>query len=245
MNNFGLVKTKLVNKLTESYNNNNRDEVKQIMNLIKENKDFKGLYVLYEDIENKFIETTEVAKFYVDELSNMLKGKSKEISTICKTVNESLGDVVTESNVIYDNIDILMENDTLSNIDKKIYAKQSLINHLITKKDITENVSTFTPNQNLLHTVLANNFNVLYGNTLNETQQNELKGILTLSNEEVEIKMNELKESVNIKITDLISESNKDTEFSSRLNEVKNEMDNMKVSKYNYYKLKELKNGLN
>jgi hypothetical protein len=245
MNNFGLVKTKMVNKLTESYNNNNRGEVKEIMGLIKENKDFKELYLLYEDIENKFIESTQVAKFFVDEFSTMLKGKSKQLSKVCKTINESLGETVTESNDIYSHLDTLMENDTLLNIDKKVFAKQSLIKHLTTKKDIVEGLSTFTPNQNLLNAVLTNNFNVLYTNSLNEEQKSELKDILMLSNEEVEIKMNKLKESVSVKITELISESNKDTELTSRLNEVRGEMEKMEISKYNYYKLKQLKNGLN
>jgi len=40
MKKFGVIKTKLLNKLTESYANENKTEIKNILTTIKENKDF-------------------------------------------------------------------------------------------------------------------------------------------------------------------------------------------------------------
>jgi hypothetical protein len=100
------------------------------------------------------------------------------------------------------------------------------------------------PNENLLHAVLANNFNVLYSNSLNEEQQEELKTILSMSQEDLEKNITELKESVLSQVGTILSE-NQDNDLTTKLNQVQKEVNEMNFSKFNLYKLKELKNGLN
>jgi hypothetical protein len=123
-------------------------------------------------------------------------------------------------------------------------AKKKLVEHLTTKKEIKESqLETYTSNENLLHAVLANNFNVLYTNNLNEEQQEELKTILSISNEDLVSKTTELKESILNKVGSLLSESN-DNDLTTKLSKVKDEVQEMDLSKYNYYRLTQLKNGL-
>jgi len=245
MNSFGRIKTKILGKLTESYSTNNKLEMKDILKTIKENKDFKEMYLFYEEIENKYFEDKEIAKLYVEEFNSILKSKSEKIKTFCETLNEKLGDFEINENEIYTSLDQLMEEDTLSNIDKKVIAKKKLVEHLTTRKEIKESEkTTHTTNENLLHAVLANNFNILYNNTLSESQKNELKSILSLSNEDLNLKTTELRESILNTVDDLLSESKED-DFSKKLNDVKKEVNNMSTSKYNYYKLLQLKDGLN
>ena len=43
MNKFGELKSKMLTKLTESYSKENKKEVKNILNTIKENKAFKEM----------------------------------------------------------------------------------------------------------------------------------------------------------------------------------------------------------
>jgi len=247
MNKFGIIKTKMLTKLTESYSNENKKEVKNILSTIKENKDFKEMYLFYEEIENKFIEDKETAKLYVEGLSTML-GQSmldNELSTFCESLDKQLGDVSIQTNELYESLDVLSEKDSLSNIEKKVIAKKKLVEHLTTKKDIQESKgSTLVPNESLLQAVLANNFNVLYSNTLSESQKEELKTILSIPQEELSTKTVELKESIINQVSTLLSESN-DTDLTNKLNKVKDEVTQMTTSKYNYYRLTELKNGLN
>jgi hypothetical protein len=156
-----------------------------------------------------------------------------------------LNDIEIETNELYESLDILSEKDSLSNIEKKVIAKKKLVEHLTTKKDINESQETkFVANENLLHAVLANNFNVLYTNTLSEEQKVELKTILDLSSEDLENKTSELKESILNQIGDIINES-KDSEMVTKLSKVKDEVLKKETSKINYYRLTELKNGLN
>ena len=245
MNKFGVIKTKLLNKLTESYTNENKGEIKNILTTIKENKNFKEMYLFYEEIENKYIDDKETAKLYVEGVINILKKQMDDLTIFCTSLNKMINVDSINENEIYNSLDILIEKDSLSNIEKKVNAKKNLVNHLTTKKEIKESKdSTLIPNENLLNAVLTNNFNALYSNTLSESQKEELKNILSIPYDEIITKTTELKESIVSQVSTLLSESN-DTDLSTKLNAVKDEVTQMSPSRYNYYRLNELKNGLN
>ena len=245
MNKFGIIKSKLLTKLTESYANENKAEIKDILTTIKENKDFKEMYLFYEEIENKYIDDKETAQLFVEGVINILKQQVGDLSNFCTSLNKMINVESINENEIYNSLDTLTENDSLSNIEKKVKAKKKLVEHLTTKKEIKESKdSRLIPNENLLNAVLTNNFNVLYSNTLSEQQKEELKNILSLSQEDLLTKTTELKESIINKVSTLISESN-ETDLSTKLMKVKDEVNEMFPSKLNYYRLTELKNGLN
>jgi hypothetical protein len=245
MNKFGVIKTKLLNKLTESYTNENKGEIKNILTTIKENKNFKEMYLFYEEIENKYIDDKETAKLYVEGVINILKQQMDDLTTFCTSLNKMINVETINENEIYNSLDILIEKDSLSNIEKKVNAKKKLVNHLTTKKEIKESKdSTLIPNENLLNAVLTNNFNALYSNTLSESQKEELKNILSIPYDEIITKTTELKESIVSQVSTLLSESN-ETDLINKLNAVKDEVNQMFPSRYNYYRLNELKNGLN
>lgn len=245
MNNFGKIKSKLLKKITEAYEQGElKNNTKNLIKVVKKNKDFKEMYMFYEEIENKYFDDKEVARLYVEEIGNILKQKAPKVKDFCEVINMSVYSTQIDENELYDSIDQLLEEDSLKNIDKKVVAKKKLVEHLTTKKEIKESKEgTYTSNENLLHAVLANNFNVLYTNNLNENQQEELKNILSISNEDLISKTTELKESIINKVGSLLSESN-DNDLTTKLNKVKDEVQEMDLSKYNYYRLTQLKNGL-
>ena len=244
MNKFGVLKTKILKKLTESYSNKNKSEVKDILNTIKENKDFKEMYLFYEEIENKYFDDKEIAKLYVEEIQSVLKDKSEKIASFTKNLNTKLKEVEINENELYSNLDLLVQEENLSNVDKKIIAKKKLVEHLTTKKEIVKKEETqLVENENLLYAVLANNFNVLYNNSLNESQKKELQGILSLTDEDLEVKISDLKESILGQVGSILNES-KDSDLTGKLTKVKDEVNEMKPSKFNYYRLVQLKNGL-
>ena len=245
MNNFGKIKSKLLKTITEAYEQGKlKNNTKNLIKVIKKNKDFKEMYMFYEEIENKYFDDKEVARLYVEEIGNILKQKASKVKDFCEVINMSVYNAQIDENELYDSIDQLLEEDSLKNIDKKVVAKKKLVEHLTTKKEIKESqLDTYTSNENLLHAVLANNFNVLYTNNLNEEQKEELKTILSISNEDLVSKTTELKESILNKVGSLLSESN-DNDLTTKLSKVKDEVQEMDLSKYNYYRLTQLKNGL-
>ena len=94
MNTFGSIKSKVLKKLTESYISDDKSVIKEIVNIIKEDKEFKDIYLFYEDIENKFFDDPETAKLYVEQISSMLNNKKMVIESTCKKLDEKLGDVI-------------------------------------------------------------------------------------------------------------------------------------------------------
>ncbi len=246
MSKVGIIKSKLIKKLTESYGNKNKSELKDIIKTIVENKKFKELYLFYEEMENKYIEDKETAKLYIEGLETMLNSQSTvtEISDFCTNLDKKLGDIEVETNELYESLDQLFTRDSLSNIENKVMARKKLVEHLTKKKETpNKQAEPFTVNESLLYGVLANNFNVLYSNTLNEEQKEEFKNIMSLSNDEIETKTAELKENINSKIESILTEST-DKEFNDKLNKVKEEVNGKEASRLNYFRLVELRNGL-
>lgn len=244
MGTFGITKSKLIKKLTESYISGNNSEIKQIVNIIKKDKEFRNLYLFYEDVENKFFEDINTAKLYVEQISPMLADKKVLVEETCNKLNSFLDNVVIEENKTYDALDQLLDIDTLRNLDKKVIAKKSIVNFITTEKPthvaeyVTESTE-FTGNELLLHTIMTNNFNSYYDTALNEEEKTELRNILSMDSDELNNKVETLKENILNKISTLVTESKDDT-LIVKLNDVKEQVKNTEVSKYSFYKL----NGL-
>ena len=64
-----------------------------------------------------------------------------------------------------------------------------------------------------------------------------------MTNEELISEMNSVKKELNNKLDSLLKESTEDSVV-SKLTNVKSEVEKSEISKFNYYKLIELKNGL-
>ena len=243
MTKFGTLKIKILHNLTEAYIAGNKKEVKEILKLIKENNEFKELYLFYDEIENMYIDDKEIATLYVESVEKLLKEKSKSISKHCKIIDKKLnGDNLAEVE-LYSYLDLLVEDDNLRNVDKKIGGKKKLVEFLMTKKDLTESQKTYTSNENLLHVVLVNNFNNEFEKTLSETDKNELKKILSVTSEDLTNNFNILKEEITTKLNNLV-EDESDHDLKDKLKTALTETNRMSVTKYNYYKLQQLKNGL-
>lgn len=245
MNKIGVIKTKILKKLTESFESGDKSEMKQILSKIVTNKDFKEMYLFYEEIENLELSYPDSAQIYVETIEPLLVEKAESIREICDEISKYIGEVDYEKNYLYECLDTLSEKPNLKNIDKKVIAKKKLIEHLKNKKQIKESIDTknFYKNEALLYSVLSNNFNVLYDNTLSESEKKELKSILSIGHEELKNKVKDLKESVLSTVENLLSES-KESELNNKLTMVKSEVSQMDISKYNYYRLKELSNSL-
>ena len=239
---FGNIKNKILVKLTESYGKKDfKNNLNTYFKPITKNDTLKEMYSLYEELEGKTFEDKETATLYVEELSRILKEKTSEIQTDLNQLNESLSNVESKSNDLYESIDSLSTPDNLSNISDKVIAKKYLVEHL-TKNKTNESLTVDEGvNESLLNSVLVNNFNVSFDKTLNEEEKGRLKNILSLNQEDLETKFEEITESIKGKL-DSIVES--DAEFKTKSIEVKTEINEMNQSKYNLYRLEELLSNL-
>lgn len=243
MNKFGTIKNKLLLKLTESYSNGDKKTIGEILKSIKSNKQFKELYVFYENFERQHFDSVESAEQYIESISKMLNGRSNEIEVLNKQYAKLVDGVVSESNELYDSLDVLTESDTILNVADKIKAKKYLIGHLMEVKKIDESSDVIVENEKLLYAVLTNNFNIKYNDILSEEEKIELKSLISLTDEEVENRITELKENISNKINNLLTESHA-PEFAEKLKETESLTKQMKPSKYNLFRLKQLKTDL-
>lgn len=238
-------KKQILGILTESFYNNDKNKAKNLLKLIVENEKLKDLYLFYEEIEKKYFDDKEIATEYVLALSEQLKGKDSIFRNkkIYDILNEDVNDCEIINEELYSHLDTLLEEDNIRNIDKKIISKKYLVNYLTTKHELEENEDIdVTINENLLNTVLVTNFNTYYDTMLSEEEKTELKSILVLSDEEIDVNFTTIKEEVSTKLNNLINESS--GELKDKLELTKDELYSMKKSKLNYYKLTQLKNGL-
>lgn len=244
MSNFGDVKTKLLVKLTESYTSDKKSDVKELLKQVKSNKNLIEMYLFYEDVENKHIPSIETAKLFVEQIETLLIQKSKLINEGISNLTESLKEVTPNKNEVYECLDILSEETTLLNVEKKVVAKEKLLKHLTSPKQIQIEESTpHTDNQSLLNAVLVNNFNTKFTDFMNEEQKETFKKIVSMKDEELSTEMNTLKESMTQKFDTLIS-GESDSMLIDKLKEAKKEVNESTVSKFNYYRLIELSKSL-
>jgi succinate dehydrogenase flavin-adding protein (antitoxin of CptAB toxin-antitoxin module) len=244
MSNFGEIKSKMLTKLTESYNSGNKNELKDLITKLKSNQNLVDVHNFYEEMENMYFSNKDLAKLYVETLEPYFINKMKLIAGDCKDLNKLLKDVVSESNELYECLDILSEDNNIHNISKKINARENFIKFLTTKKSVKKEESTVQfENHTLLNTVLVGNFNTKFTDFLNEEQKETFSKIMSMSNEELINEMSLARTELNSKIENLLGESTDDV-MVEKLKKVKIDINESEITKYNYYKLTELKNGL-
>ena len=240
---IGISKSKILTRLVEAYTNNEKKQIKEIISLLKENKDYRDLYVFYEEIENKYFKNISDATRYLDEIIPLLETKYKNTLDFLPRLNDLIGDVEYETNPLYENLDILLSKPTIHNIDSKIIAKEKLIKHLTTEKLIVRENKKVVTNEHLLFATLSNVFNMSFENQLNEEEKKRLKTIMSMSSNDIKENVSELQETILEKVSNLLTE-NSDPELSTKLEIVKEEVENILPTRFNLVKLETLKDGL-
>ena len=244
MTNFGEFKLKMLTKLTDLYTSKNKVELKNTIKSITSNKTLSEMYTFYENIENLNITSKDKAKLYVESIEPILIEKMKTVKKDLKNFTKELKDIESEKNSLYENLDILSEETTIHNISKKIEARENLIEHLLKEKKQDETPSEIQiENHSLLNAVLVNNFNIKYSDFLSEEQKETFNKIVSMPNDELIKETKNLKKELSSKIDSLIKESSEDT-LKDKLKNVMSEINKSDTTKFDYYKLIELKNGL-
>ena len=244
MTNFGEFKLKMLTKLTDLYTSKNKVEIKNTIKSITSNRPLSEMYTFYEGVEKLNIISRDKAKLYVESIEPILIEKMKTVKKDLKNFTKELKDIESEKNSLYENLDILSEETTIHNISKKIDARENLIEHLLKEKKQDENPSEIQiENHTLLNAVLVNNFNIKYSDFLSEEQKETFNKIVSMPNDELIKETKNLKKELSSKIDSLIKESSEDT-LKDKLKNVMSEINKSDTTKFDYYRLIELKNGL-
>jgi hypothetical protein len=236
---IGLLKSKIEKLMLESYSKNSfKEEMKNFKKLVIENKNVSKLFYLYDELNSNKGLNESVVDDYINECITVYENVINKITTkeLVK-LNEWVKNVKSENE--YTIIDNLFSNDVLT-IESRILGKKQLKESLKIKPSSKKEVL------NLPLSAMVNVANKTITNfieNLTESEKNELIGYLKSDDKELEVKFNDLRESVKSKLS-VMKDNSEDFQTKTRIDETLEKVQNEKYDKFTYFKLKNLNDNL-
>ena len=235
MKNFGLIKTKIEDKLVESYSKNSiKNELKKFKLLVIENRNALQLYHLYDNLSTPQGRNDEDSKLFLGEAINMINNLRK--TTNLEKINEWVKDVKSENR--YSDIDMVVEGN-VTKIDLIVASKKNIVENLKRKKETKEVINL--PLKTMLK--VANKTLSEAISSLDEKEKTELTSILSLSGHEFNKQFGELKENTIKKLESLLTEQT-DADMTNKVSETLSRVKNETPNNLNFYKLQKLNESL-
>ncbi len=242
---FGEIKTKIEETFINLYG---KDEFKYFSNqfrtIVLENKDIAELYYIYDDLtENKGM-SSDLVNDYVNESVEysqiLVENNTKVLNKIGSWINAI--DLHNNPSNKYETIDTVIYNKSIKNLESILESKKQISKVLTTnkiEKTISESINL--PLETMLK--VANSKLNEEISTLSESEKNEIKEIVSLSKDELELRMVRLKESIVDSLKMKLNESS-ENDLKNTIEKTVDKIQNSPVDFYNYYKLKQLQEGL-
>lgn len=237
---FGNIKSKIEEKLLESYSNNTfKTEMKNFKSLVLGNKNISKLFYLYDEMSSNKGLNESLVNDYIYECITIYENTINKIedNTILN-LKKWVSNVNCENK--YENIDNLFSTDVLT-IESRLKSKKIISENLI-KSPENKKVETV----NLPISTMVNIANKTFSNYvegLNESDRKELINFLKTDESELEPQYESIKNEVKSKLISIV-ESTSDTETLERVNETITKVDSETFNKLNYFKLKNLNENL-
>lgn len=207
-------------------------------------KTFAELYYIYNDLtENKGI-STDLVNDYVNESVEysqiLVENNLNELKRINSWINKI--NLHGGSENLYEMVDNVIYNNSIKNLENILESKKQISKILSTpKKTSTIKESINLPLETMLK-VANTKLNEEITN-LTETEKSDIKEIVSMTKVELENRMENLKESIigNLKVK--INEST-ENDLKNTIEKTVIKIQNSPVDFYNYYKLRQLQEGL-
>jgi hypothetical protein len=234
---FGEIKSKIETYLSESYKENRfKSSLFVFEELVLKNKNISKIFFLYDELKDKKGLNESVANEFIHESITAYENLINKVRPIhIQEIKAWVGHVVCENK--YQEIDNLFSTNVLT-LENKIKSKKIILENLKTKKEDQKEIIK-VPLKSMIN--VANKTIDKYILSLTESERKELKTILSKPKET-------LIESYNIEkvISKLTKQKNNesDSETISTIDEVLNKLQTESFSELNYYKLKQLNEGL-
>lgn len=246
MKNFGYYKNNIDSILENSLTNGDKFKrnLSVVMGAMKYSRVLREFFTLYNEIENKHFDNAEDSKEYINEAVNFLKNNKTKLNKVTPILNKIILDrkelCIKKSNKIYENIDNVVFNDSISELEKITKSKKFLSENTLKSKKVVAQIK----NPKILSHVLSKNYGEAYNGKLTENQQIILKNTLLMTEDSLSSEFNNVKEITLNKIGEMLKES-KDDNLSVKLVEVKNEVRELDSSKKSYIRVRGLLEDLN
>lgn len=238
---FGLLKSKIEEYLTESYQNGTFNDALFIFNeMVTKNKNISKLYLMYDELSKKKGLNEDVANQYLNESINIYENTINKINK--KTLDEIsvwVSNIKTKNK--YEDIDNVFSSDILQ-LENKIKSKRIILEGIKSNdSDTIQGVKKILPIKNMVN--VANKTINDYINSLSESEQKELKTLIKEDDKKLEIKFEAIKETTLKRLENMKSQES-DNDVINAINETITKIQTEKYNKLNYVKLKSLNENI-
>ena len=232
---FGVLKTKIEDKLVHSYVNNTiKKDLFVFEQLVLNNKNLSKLYLMYDELSSKKGLNESLSNDFISENISEFKSIKKSISkSDLDEINMWIGHLKSENR--YVDVDNLFTSD-VTKLEEKVKSKQNILTNLMEVQKVNESRSNVSLS-NLME--VANKTVNDYLNTLSESEKNEIKKIMAEDENKLEIEFNFIKENSITRLNNLkLNES--DSDVINTIDQTISKIGNETFSKISYVKLKKL-----
>ena len=236
---FGEIKSKIETYLVESYKENRfKSSLFVFEELVLKNKNISKIFFLYDELKDQKGLNESVANEFIHESITAYENLINKVKPVhIQELNAWVGHVVCENK--YQEIDNLFSTNVLT-LENKIKSKKVILENLKTKKEDQKEIIK-VPLKSMVN--VANKTIDKYIASLTESERKELKTILSKPKETLIESYNIEKENVISKLTNQ-KNNESDSETISTIDQVLNKLQTESFSELNYYKLKQLNEGL-
>jgi hypothetical protein len=242
MINFGTLKSKIENRLTESYGKDTlKKDLTRFKKLVLENKNISKLYYLYDDLSSKKGLNESIVDDYINSCITIYENTINKVTPKNITeIQKWVGSIQCEND--YKNIDSLFSNN-LTKLEEKIQSKRMIKESLLSKSDevVLENLICNVSMKSLVN--IANKTINTHISTLSESEQKELRDLLSTPKETLSEDFGKIKNEVMLKL-EKSKGSETDTETLSAIDEVIKKVTTESFNEMSYYKIKKLNESL-
>jgi len=236
---FGELKSKIETYLTESYKKNTfKDSLFIFEELIIKNKNISKIFFLYDELSDNKGLNESVANDYLNEsiiaYENLI---NKIIPNQVREIKVWVGHVKCENK--YQEIDNLFSSSLLT-LENKIKSKKIIVESLKQNKKVQKEIIN-VPLKSMIN--VANKTVKNFVSSLEESERKELKKILSIPKETLVENYNKEKTIAFEKLNDQ-KEKETDQTTINTIDQVLGKLQTESFSELNYYKLKQLNEGL-
>jgi len=235
---FGELKSKIETCLTESYKNKNlKRDIFVFEELVLKNKNISQVFFLYDELSSNKGLSESVANEFINESITAYENLVNKITpNQIKELKAWVGHIKCENT--YKNIDELFSSNVLT-LENKIKSKktilESLKNNPQTQKEIIG-----VPLNSMVN--VANKTVEKFISSLSESEQKELKTILSTPKESLIENYSKIKDEVINKLNN--QKEGSDSETQETISKVLNKLQTESFNELNYYKLNQLNESL-
>jgi hypothetical protein len=235
---FGELKSKIETCLTESYKNKNlKRDLFVFEELVLKNKNISQVFFLYDELSSNKGLSESVANEFINESITAYENLVNKITpNQIKELKAWVGHIKCENT--YKNIDELFSSNVLT-LENKIKSKktilESLKNNPQTQKEIIG-----VPLNSMVN--VANKTVEKFISSLSESEQKELKTILSTPKESLIENYSKIKDEVINKLNN--QKEGSDSETQETISKVLNKLQTESFNELNYYKLNQLNESL-